>query len=96
MAYGLKWIEDMLNIRLIKTTLHADELYFKTAKGCLQGEAISPLLWSIVADSLIFDINNQGYETYGCADDIASFIKCKLHCTIFDIVRGVLKVVESW
>jgi hypothetical protein len=35
---------------------------------------LSPLLWSLVVDDLIWGLNSNGYYTVGYADDIAILI----------------------
>lgn len=52
-------------------------------KGCPQGGIISPLLWDLVIDSLLNDLNGKGYSTIGYAGDITIPITGKFESTLF-------------
>jgi hypothetical protein len=60
----------MLDSRNISATLSGETLRASTARGCLQGGVLSPLLWSLVVDDLLWELNSNGYYTVGYADDI--------------------------
>jgi hypothetical protein len=45
--------------------------------GCPKGGLLSPLLWNLVIDGLIVNLNNAGYCTQGYADDLAILILWK-------------------
>ena len=52
-----KWIECMLKGRIIQSGLLGDELWATTTRGCPQGGVLSPILWSLVVNSLITELN---------------------------------------
>lgn len=58
-----KWIEKLLSHRVISVILNDTTLYERATRGCLQGGVLSPLLWSIIADGLLeeLDIFISGY-----------------------------------
>jgi hypothetical protein len=60
------------------------------------GGALSPLLWNLVIDGLIKNLNNAGYCTQGYADDLAMLILWKEFNTTMDLMQGAVKIVEDW
>jgi hypothetical protein len=44
------------------------------ARGYLQGGVLLPLLWSLVVDELLWELNGNDYYTIGYADDIVVLI----------------------
>ena len=73
MAHGIKpaickWIECMLKGRIVQSDLLGDELWATTTKGCPQGGVLSPILWCLLVDSLIIELNKGSYFTVGYAD----------------------------
>jgi hypothetical protein len=57
--------------------LSGETLRASEASGCPQGGVLSPLLWNLVVDDLIWGLNSNGYYTVGYADDIAIRINGK-------------------
>ena len=65
----------MLRSRVI--TIQADDIVITVVvnKGCPQGGVLPPLLWCLVIDELIADLNDRQYQTEGFSDDIATVIR---------------------
>jgi hypothetical protein len=57
---------------------------------------VSPLLWNLVTDRLIENLNNAGYYTQGYTDDLAILIPGKEFNTTMDLMHRALKIVEDW
>jgi hypothetical protein len=85
-----RWICSMLESRNIVTTLSGETLRASKARGCPQGGVLSPLLWSLVADEFIWELNDGGYYTVGYADDIAILINGKFSQTVSEVLQTVL------
>jgi hypothetical protein len=60
----------MLESKNINTTLSGEILGATAARVCTQGGVLSPLLWSLVVDDLLWVLNNNGYYIVGYADNI--------------------------
>jgi hypothetical protein len=63
--------------------------------GCSQGGILSPLLWELV-DRLLSAINDQGFGTFGYADDIAIIFQGKFAHTFKELMQEALNVVDKW
>jgi hypothetical protein len=72
----------MLDSRNINAILSGETLRASAARGCLQGGVLSPLLWSLVVDDLLWELNSNGYYAVGYADDIAILINGKFPYTV--------------
>jgi hypothetical protein len=87
------WIGSMLGSRKITATLAGETLEGSVARGCPQGGVLSLLLWSLVVDELIGELNWNGYYTLGCADDIAIHIHRKFPNTVSELLQEALSMV---
>jgi hypothetical protein len=84
----------MLESRNISATLSGETRTVSVTRGCPQGGVLSPLLWSLVVDDLIRELNNDGYYTVGYADDIAILINGKFPHTVSEVLQSVLYSVQ--
>jgi hypothetical protein len=64
--------------------------------GGPQGGVLSPLLWGLVVDDLLWELNDSGYYTVGYADDIAIQINGELPQTVLEVLRTALCTVQQW
>ena len=67
-----------------------------TLCGLPQGGALSPLLWSLVADSLLSWLTKQGVFAQGYADDGVILVCGKVLSTMSEIMQRILWGVEEW
>jgi hypothetical protein len=57
---------------------------------------LSPLLWSLVVDDLLWELNKKSYYTVGYADDIAILINGKFPQTMSEVLQTALGTVQQW
>jgi ribonuclease HI len=100
------WILAMLENREVTTNLGDESIRLRVTRGCPQGGVLSPLLWSLVVDDLIIELEKAGFNVQGFADDLVILIKT--HSGDFRTYKGVehfavtarmkiaLKIVERW
>jgi hypothetical protein len=91
-----RWICAMLESGNISAILSGEILGASAARGCPQGEVLSPLLWSLVVDYLIWGLNSNGYYRVGYADDIAILINGKFPLTVSGVLQKALHRVRQW
>jgi hypothetical protein len=91
-----RWISAMLESRTITATLSGETLGASASRGCPQGGVLSPLLWSLVVDDLLWGLNDDGYYTVGYADDIAVLIHAKFLTTVSECLQTALYTVQRW
>jgi hypothetical protein len=66
-------------------------------RGCPQGGGVlSPLLWNMVADSLLNRLGNCNCFVQGFADDVVILISGKFLSTICDLMQRALNCVQNW
>jgi hypothetical protein len=66
------------------------------ARGCLHGNILSPLMWSLVVDELIGALNGNGYYTLGYADDMLSLSAENFQTLSQSFCRRLLSMVQQW
>jgi hypothetical protein len=91
-----RWISTMLESRTRTTTLSGEILGASASRGCPQGGVLSPLLWSLVVDDLLWGLNDDGYYTVGYADDIAILTQGKFLTTVSECLQTALYTVQRW
>ena len=64
--------------------------------GLSQGGSLSPILWSLVADSLLKWLSKHGAFAEGYADDGAVLICGRILSTICDIMQRIQYGIEQW
>ena len=55
-----QWVGSVLGGRKITAMFAGENLEESVARGCLQGDVLLPLLWSLVVDKLIGGLNEIG------------------------------------
>ncbi|KAJ4437142.1 hypothetical protein ANN_17277 [Periplaneta americana] len=95
-AFICRWIHFMLENRQITMCLFGKTLKVTTARGYPQGGVLSPLLWNLVVDAFLRELNGAGYFIIGFADDIAVIVKGKFPNTVFEVLQVALKKIENW
>jgi hypothetical protein len=86
----------MLENKYISATLSGEILGATMAKLCPQGDILSPLLWSLVVDDLIWCLNNNGHYTVEYADDITILINGKFPQTLSEVLQTTICTVQQW
>jgi Reverse transcriptase (RNA-dependent DNA polymerase) len=76
----VEWIIGMLECRIVTAGLGEEQVTVKNQRLPPRG-VLSLLLWSLVIDKLLNDLNRQGFEVIGFADDL------KLHHRVVETER---------
>jgi hypothetical protein len=90
------WINTMYEGRNITATLSGETHEVSMARSCQQGSVLSPLLWSLVVDELLEELNEGGYHARGYADGTAILINGKFPQTVSEVLQTVLGLVQQW
>jgi ribonuclease HI len=90
------WTLNMLENRKIQVSLADCKLEVLTLKGCPQGGVLSPLLWSLVVDDLLWTLQKHGFDCQGYADDLAIIISGKYNTVLSELLQAACTKVERW
>jgi len=90
------WIDSMLSQRHIIASQNDIVVTAQVARGCPQGGVLSPLLWNMVVDSLLHQLNRAGFFTIGYADDITILLNGKFEGVLCNLMQAALQLVEGW
>lgn len=88
------WTKFMLGHRRIQVENGRHPISASVRQGCPQGGVLSPLIWSLVVNSLLVRLNSEGYFTVGYADDIVILVIGKHLNTITEVAQQALSVCE--
>ena len=61
----IEWVEAMLVHRTVIVESGLSTITVKVAKGCPQGGVLPPLLWCLVINEVIKELNDKHYQTEG-------------------------------
>ncbi|XP_050684276.1 uncharacterized protein LOC126979109 [Leptidea sinapis] len=92
----VKWVESMLSSRIVRLRLHGVFLDVMTTKGCPQGGVISPLLWTLVIDGLLYKMDELRIDTQGYADDLVIMNRGDSQSTISYLIQKALNIISKW
>lgn len=92
----VSWIMAMLNTREVSAELGGSSITVKTTKGCPQGGVLSPLLWSLVVDTLLNTLGENGFEVIGFADDVVIICRGKFDNIITERMQQALDITLRW
>lgn len=95
--WTLEWIESMLSNRSVKPACSHGTMHIIPTKGCPQGACLSPLLWCLVVDSLLENLENNLLDAICFADDVTISVMGRHGTkTMYDRMNQALKIVERW
>lgn len=60
-------------------------------------EGVLPrLVWNMTVDDLLVRLNNEGYLSIACADDIAILISGAFEVVLSSLVNEAFRILEKW
>jgi hypothetical protein len=86
----------MLDRRNINAILSGETLTASVARGYRQGGVLSPVLWSLVVDILLWELNSNVHYTVGYADYITILINEKFPYTVSEVLQTAPCTVKKW
>lgn len=92
----IEWILYMLQNRTLIADFRGKSVRRQPVMGCPQGGVLSPLIWLLIADSLLLKLNEARVPTVGFADDFSITIRGKFIPVIFDRMQEALRTVETF
>jgi ribonuclease HI len=92
----INWITKMLYNRIITSELRGSNTTRVPVGGCPQGGILSPLLWNMVADSLLRRLNENGFFSIGFADDFAIITRGRFLGVVSGRMQYAMRIVQEW
>jgi hypothetical protein len=90
------WTENMLAGRRIMV-YHGEKMVEGTPdRGCPQGGVLSPLLWCLLVNDLLEDLQREGFHVNGYAADITIVAGGRFLTTLRDLMEHALKITYRW
>ena len=93
------WIEELLGGQIVQATLHGRVVEAKVSRGFLQGGVISPILWDMVMDSLLLEIDHSFGGAVHCqafADDVALLVVGLCLATVCSLMQQAVDRILKW
>ena len=91
-----RWIANMLSSRIVSSQLGSHNICRATQRGTPQGGVISPLLWVLVVNDLLKQLESKRITSVAYADDVCVIIKGKFVNTLTDLMSSALRFMKTW
>ncbi|XP_055836606.1 uncharacterized protein LOC129905204 [Episyrphus balteatus] len=89
-------IEIMLSSRIISSELGNFKTRRAANRGTPQGGVLSPLLWNLVVNELLLDLEGEGFKVIAYADDVAIAVSGKYPQTLAELLKTALNKLIHW
>ena len=86
----------MLTSRVVTAEIAGSKVTRKVSRGTPQGGVISPLLWLLVVDELLINLEREGANVIGYADDLAILVRGKFPDILSDLISNFLYSAKRW
>ena len=92
----IEWYQHLLKYRRVTANILRAEDYTIPRRGSPQGRVLSPMIWNIIADTLLTKFKGTPIEVIGYADDVLLMVSGKDSQTMTTLMQKVLKKVTDW
>jgi len=92
----IRWIDSMLRSRRVRVEMDGTAKEVLVRRGCPQGGVLSPLLWSLVVDSLLVEMEFEGHYCQGYADDGVILSSGLDLAEVSSKMQRALTLLEGW
>lgn len=92
----IDWIVSMLQKRTLIADIKGISVRRRPVMGCPQGGVLSPLIWLLIADSLLLDLREERIFSIGFADDFVIAACGKFLPVVIERAQAALRIVESY
>ena len=86
----------MLTSRVVTAEIAGSKVTRKVSRGTPQGGIISPLLWLLVVDELLINLEREGANVIGYADDLAILVRGKFPDILSELISNFLYSAKRW
>ncbi|WP_333764964.1 reverse transcriptase domain-containing protein [Streptomyces sp. IBSBF 2390] len=90
------WISRMLRSRIIHSTVGGSSLTRYVSRGTPQGGVLSPLLWLLVVNSILKELDGIGIKVVAYADDVVLLVPGFCPNTLSSRIRDGLNRLSKW
>ena len=82
--------------RLVTFRTETGEVIKEINKGCPQGSLLGAILWNLVFDGLLLEVEKAGYKIVAYADDGPIMIEGKSRRELQEKGQAVMNLVDDW
>lgn len=90
------WIMQMLTTRYLQASLGTSEITKSAKRGTPQGGVLSPLLWTLVVNSILIEIGNSGVSIFAYADDVVLLVRGDYTDILSELLGRALRKLDKW
>ncbi|KAL0882745.1 hypothetical protein ABMA27_016296 [Loxostege sticticalis] len=92
----LRVLDSYLEHRGVKVRYAGEEIPRSTNKGCVQGSIGGPILWNLLLDPLLHELERRGYYVQAFADDVVMLFDGNTALEIEREANTALRYIEEW
>jgi ribonuclease HI len=92
----IEWILSMLKKRILTADLKGIKVQRRPVMGCPQGGVLSPLIWLLIADAFLYQLDVENIHSVGFADDFVLLVRGSFVDVVSDRMQQALRTVENF
>ncbi|KAL0870224.1 hypothetical protein ABMA27_006364 [Loxostege sticticalis] len=89
-------LDSYLEHRSVKLRYAGEEVGRDTNKGCVQGSIGGPILWNLLLDPLLHELERRGYYVQAFADDVVLLFDGETALEVETEANAALSFVSQW
>ncbi|KAL0892590.1 hypothetical protein ABMA27_014319 [Loxostege sticticalis] len=89
-------LDSYLEGRCVKVRYAGEEVSRDTNKGCVQGSIGGPILWNLLLDPLLKDLERRGHYVQAFADDVVMIFDGDTADEVTREANAALSFVQNW
>ncbi|GJQ85165.1 hypothetical protein Trydic_g9105 [Trypoxylus dichotomus] len=91
------WITSMINNRAVCVSMNLYNIRARLAAGCLKDGVLSPLLWYLLVDDLLPDLQREaGFYAQGYTGNITTLVSGTFEGVVSERMQVALRLAETW
>jgi len=94
--FVLEWYDFLVRYRTVRANIKGNTITVRPGRGTPQGGVLSPLIWNLVIDKLLVNLENRPIKPTGFADDICVTLSGDDVATMWSIMQSSLNHVVRW
>jgi len=92
----VRWYDNILRGRRVSADLQGEQATVCPGKGSPQGGILSPLVWNLIMDTLLSQLEGEAVSAVGYADDVMLYTRGIDLSVMHDQMQQTLNLVSAW
>lgn len=92
----VKILQSYLSQRKAQVWYESEKVTKTVTQGCVQGSVLGPLMWNLVLDQLLVNLESENIKVVAFADDVTIMVRTDRDSCIQENINKALQIVDNW